>query len=608
MRERPNSQHGFFRQCVWVVFNAFAVVALAACGGGGGGDDPPAPPVTNPPPSNAAPTANAGADQTVQLPNTATLTGSATDDGLPSGSSLSYAWSTTATGVTFGSANAATTTAQFAAEGSYTLVLTVSDGALSDTDEVVVTVQAAGSANQPPTVDAGDNQTVSLPATTARLVGSATDDNPNSTLTYTWSSTATGVSIATPNAAETDVTLPAAAGSYVFTLTVSDGALEGTGTVTVTVTDPAVALVFPGPDGIEDPTGQSPHGWELVAPADEGMDVAFLDRARDYSLVGGTGGLGMGGSGLISRRGRMVYRWGNIDDRYQLKSATKSVGGIALGLALTDSRLALTDAARTHLPTLGEPQNAGNPELANITVAHLATHIAGFEKEADDPLLEAAPATRWKYSDGGVDWLADVLTQLYAKDLNTELKTRVWDVLQITGDDLTWRVRPASEPHPGGFPRREFSSGMSMNTNAMARIGLLFLARGNWNGTTVFNADFADIVGTPRDETKAVPVDPAEAAGFPAANERYGLLWWTNETGALPAPVPADTYWAWGLGDSLIVVIPSLNLVIARTGNDPDIRPHLPKWRDSWNGQYDVLVDFIKPIVCSTMPTDANCQ
>jgi hypothetical protein len=36
------------------------------------------------------------------------------------------------------------------------------------------------------------------------------------------------------------------------------------------------------------------------------------------------------------------------------------------------------------------------------------------------------------------------------------------------------------------------------------------------------------------------------------------VLWWTNKSGTMPN-VPTDTYWAWGLGEELIVVIPSLD-------------------------------------------------
>src|SRR5262245_15611558 len=114
-----------------------ALFTLAACGGGGGGggsNPPPAPPATN-----AAPVVSAGADATATLPNaTVALTGSATDDGPAA--SLTYQWSATPATVTFSADKAAATNATFAAAGTYTLRLTVSDGTLTGSDDVTVTV------------------------------------------------------------------------------------------------------------------------------------------------------------------------------------------------------------------------------------------------------------------------------------------------------------------------------------------------------------------------------------------------------------------------------------------------------------------------------------
>ena len=46
-----------------------------------------------PPPVNRPPTVDAGPDQTITLPtDTLSLNGTATDDGLPSGSSLATTW------------------------------------------------------------------------------------------------------------------------------------------------------------------------------------------------------------------------------------------------------------------------------------------------------------------------------------------------------------------------------------------------------------------------------------------------------------------------------------------------------------------------------------
>jgi hypothetical protein len=69
--------------------------------------------VAQSPSSNAAPVANAGPDQTISLPNQATLRGWAVDDGLPNPpGTLIYEWSVISgpDAVTFGNAAAASTT------------------------------------------------------------------------------------------------------------------------------------------------------------------------------------------------------------------------------------------------------------------------------------------------------------------------------------------------------------------------------------------------------------------------------------------------------------------------------------------------------------------
>jgi hypothetical protein len=43
-----------------------------------------------------------------------------------------------------------------------------------------------------------------------------------------------------------------------------------------------------------------------------------------------------GGSGMIIHRGKQIRTWGDLDRRYDVKSATKSIGTIALGLALAN--------------------------------------------------------------------------------------------------------------------------------------------------------------------------------------------------------------------------------------------------------------------------------
>jgi hypothetical protein len=104
----------------------------------------------------------------------ATLSGSATDDGLPNPpGALIYTWSKVSGPgtVTFANANAANTTVTFSVGGIYTLRLTANDGGLSGNDTVVVTV------SKHPVANAGPDQTITLPNGTT-LSGSATDDGP----------------------------------------------------------------------------------------------------------------------------------------------------------------------------------------------------------------------------------------------------------------------------------------------------------------------------------------------------------------------------------------------------------------------------------------------
>jgi PKD repeat protein len=90
---------------------------------------------------NHAPAVDAGLDQIINLPAAASLTGTATDDGLPAGV-LTATWSQMSGPgtVTFGDPNAASTTASFSAAGTYVLRLTASDTALTAYDEVTITV------------------------------------------------------------------------------------------------------------------------------------------------------------------------------------------------------------------------------------------------------------------------------------------------------------------------------------------------------------------------------------------------------------------------------------------------------------------------------------
>jgi CubicO group peptidase (beta-lactamase class C family) len=332
--------------------------------------------------------------------------------------------------------------------------------------------------------------------------------------------------------------------------------------------------------------------WPKATAKEVGLDEAQLNQARDYALTGG-------GSGCITRHGKRVMTWGDLQQRYDIKSSTKSFGTAALGLAIKDGKMRLTDKARQHYPTLGTPpeSNVQTGWLDEITILHLASQTAGFEKPGGFTPLLFKPGTQWDYSDSGPNWLAECITLAYRRDLEELMFERVFTPLGIGRRDLVWRKNSYRPDLLDGIKRREFGAGISANVDAMARFGLLWLRGGEWNGQQILPRDFVDQARTTVPGVPGLPVrNPAD---YGKAASHYGLLWWNNADETIEG-VPLDTYWTWGLYDSLIVVMPTLDIVVARAGQS---------WaRSKGADPYDVLKPFLQPIVAAVKSTAAPTQ
>ncbi len=323
--------------------------------------------------------------------------------------------------------------------------------------------------------------------------------------------------------------------------------------------------------------------WETAAPEHVGMNSTSLMKARDRALTGG-------GSGMIVRHGEVVLRWGDPKQIYDLKSSTKAIGVTAVGLALLDGKLkSLHDPAALYQPQLGIPpeENKGKGYLDKITLFHLATQTAGFDKNGGYTELLFEPGTKWSYSDGGPNWLAECVTLAYGRDLQELMFERIFSPIGIGRSDLKWRANSYRPKEINGIPRREFGSGISANVEAMARIGYLYLHDGRWRERQIIPAWFVDAARTVPYGIKGLPGIRPES--YDNAADHYGLLWWNNADGTMKN-VPRDAYWSWGLYDSLIVVIPSLDVVIARAGKSLT-GPRTP--------HYAPIESFIEPVALS---------
>ena len=194
-----------------------------------GGEPPPA--------ENEAPTADAGADQSLQLASgaatmQATLDGSGSSDA--DGDVVAWTWS--------GSPDPADVESPIVELGEgthvFTLVVTDDDGADSASDSVTITVEAAPPPpNEPPTADAGADQSLTLPSGAATmqvtLDGSGSSDADGDVVAWAWSGSPDPADVESP-------IVDLGEGTHVFTLVVTDddGADSGSDSVTVTVSAP----------------------------------------------------------------------------------------------------------------------------------------------------------------------------------------------------------------------------------------------------------------------------------------------------------------------------------------------------------------------------------
>ena len=176
-----------------------------------------------------------------------------------------------------------------------------------------------------------------------------------------------------------------------------------------------------------------------------------------------------------------------------------------------------------------------------ITVRHLLSMSSGLTKTLS---FQASSGSTWKYNTRAYSKMIPVLeaaTGMRISSLTTEWLTTPTGMHESRWVSRRW-IKDSSNAAAIGF---------STSARDPAKLGLLILADGTWDGHA--------IIKNPAYLFEALK--PSHDL-----NPNYGFLWWLNTNDRDPY-VPRDTICALGYLDRIVLIIPSKRFVCVRIGS-----------------------------------------
>ncbi len=289
---------------------------------------------------------------------------------------------------------------------------------------------------------------------------------------------------------------------------------------------------------------------------DGGLDLDLLAAAD--ARVQGLPELRNTESLLVVHGGEIVferyYRGRSPDDLADTHSVTKSFTSAVVGALVSDGTLDLD----TSLASLVAAASMSEPAKHEITLRHLLTMSSGLCADGRWELCEVAlhggswietilgaplrsvPGAEYTYNNGAVHLLSAVVREAAGASLGSVAAQRLFSPLGI--DRYEWPSDPEGYEIPSGH--------LLMTPRDMAKLGLLFLRKGEWEGAQLIDAAYVDAATARQAPGRPLP----EGVG-------YGFLWWVDDLARPPA------FFAGGHGGQYIYVVPALDLVVVTTAD-----------------------------------------
>ena len=294
-------------------------------------------------------------------------------------------------------------------------------------------------------------------------------------------------------------------------------------------------------------------------PADEGVDAAGI---ADFVTALETAPQIEPHSFMLLRHGRVVAQgwWAPYAQHrpHLLYSLSKSFTSTAVAFAVAEGLFGLDDTVLSHFPELdGE---VTDPRSRAMKVRHLAAMASGHHDETIDRVYatdpddvvrgflriapEGEPGTVFAYNQPCTYTLASLVRRASGRSLVDYLRPRLFEPLGIT--DVGWQ-----RDHHG----RELGfSGLHAVTDAVARLGLLYLQRGQWQGRQLLPAGWVE------QATRSHVATPSQDGAD--WQQGYGFQFWRSRHG----------YRGDGAYGQFCVVLPEQDAVLVTTAATEDMQ------------------------------------
>ncbi|MGI9490555.1 MAG: serine hydrolase domain-containing protein [Geminicoccaceae bacterium] len=281
-----------------------------------------------------------------------------------------------------------------------------------------------------------------------------------------------------------------------------------------------------------------------------GWDPAGLDAAFDHAASLSTDVL------MIVTNGRTVGTMGDVTKPYRTHSMRKAflstLIGQHVGAAQGQIRL---DATLNDLDIDDEPGSLTSGQR-QATVLHLLKSMSGInhpaaaeaglsdEKKKRLGDQENVPGTIWAYNNWDYNALTTIFEQRAGMTIADAFETGIARPLGMQ-DFQTTAVSYIEEPALSQHRAAAFL----MTGRDLARFGQLFLDKGMAGDRRLLPESWIERITT--DATPTGNEDPLRSG--------HSYLWWIPAT---DIGLPEGTFWAWGLGQQGIFIIPAWQTVI----------------------------------------------